>query len=40
MTDIQKNIKTIAEKYHIQIIYAFGSRAKETWTLESFRIIH
>lgn len=29
MTDIQRKIKKIAEKYHIQIIYAFGSRAKE-----------
>ncbi|MDP2915118.1 MAG: nucleotidyltransferase domain-containing protein [Candidatus Aminicenantes bacterium] len=29
MTDIQKKINKIAGKYHIQVIYAFGSRAKE-----------
>lgn len=29
MTKIQKKINRIAEKYHIQVIYAFGSRAKE-----------
>jgi len=29
MNNLKKQIKILAEKYHLQLIYAFGSRAKE-----------
>jgi len=31
MSEIREQLKEVADKYGIQIIYAFGSRAKEAF---------
>ncbi len=38
MKTIKEQISTIASQYGLQIIYAFGSRAKEAWDLVEGRI--
>jgi predicted nucleotidyltransferase len=38
--EMQEKITKIASKYHLQIIYAFGSRAKEVLNMIEGRISH
>ena len=39
-TEIKEKISKIASKYHLQIIYAFGSRAKEVLDMMEGKISH
>jgi hypothetical protein len=40
MNRIKEQIREIASRYGLQIIYAFGSRAKEALDLVEGRIVH